>query len=61
MEPPVSVGHFKRGPLGAQCVACGKPGLVKPAKSPRLAATAVANTLTVATHAYFIGRGDLNR
>jgi hypothetical protein len=36
---------------------CGKRGLVTLAKNPRLAATAVANALTVATHAFFIDRG----
>ena len=40
---------------------CGKRGLVKPAKSPRLAATAVANALTVATNDFLIDRVDLNR
>ena len=38
---------------------CGKRGLVGPPKNPRLAATAVANTLTVATHAFFICGGEL--
>jgi hypothetical protein len=36
---------------------CEKRGLVKPVKSPRLAANAVANALTVATPAIFIGGG----
>ena len=40
---------------------CGKRGPVLLSKSPRLAATAVANTLTVATNAIFIGRGDLEK
>ena len=40
---------------------CGKRGLVKPAKTPRLAATGVANMLTVATNAIFIRGGDLRR
>ena len=40
---------------------CGKRGLVGPAKKPRLAATAVANTLTVATHAFFIRGGELEK
>jgi hypothetical protein len=39
----------------------GKRGPVELRKIPRLAATVVANMLTVATHALFMDRGDLKK
>jgi hypothetical protein len=39
----------------------GKRGPVKLRGNPRLAATVVANTLTVATHAFFMDHDDLEK